>query len=79
LWGGGVGTTDIDLNTALINDTNWNNTLRKCANEYCDYHNIKRLSNSIFLKQQNNHVTMPGYKSLAHQLVANRWNFLSRK
>ena len=45
LWGGGVGTTDIDLNTALINDTNWNNTLRKCANEYCDYHNIKRLSN----------------------------------
>ena len=57
LWGGGVGTTDIDLNTALINDTNWNNTLRKCANEYCDYHCIPRLDDSVFIKQQNNHVT----------------------
>ena len=69
------------MNTEVCNynDDNWYNTLQKCTNEYCDYHNIKRLSDSVFVRQQNNHVTMPGYKSLAHQLVANRWNFLSRK
>ena len=33
----------------------------------------------IFEQQNNNHVIMPGYKSLGHQLVANRWNFLSRR
>ena len=79
LWGGGVGTVDIDLNTAILEDVTWSTTLRICTNEYCDYHYIPRLDDSVFVRQQNNHVTMPGYKSLAHQLVANRWNFLSRQ
>tara|TARA_R100001377_G_scaffold20652_1_gene10856 strand:- start:71 stop:778 length:708 start_codon:yes stop_codon:yes gene_type:complete len=79
LWGGGVGTIDMDLNTALLEDVTWPITLRICANGYCDYHNIPRLDDSVFLRQKNNHRLMLGYKSLAHQLVANRWNFLSRK
>ena len=79
LWGGGVGTVDIDLNTAILEDVTWSTTLRTCTNAYCDHHYIPRLDDSVFVRQQNNHVTMPGYKSLAHQLVANRWNFLSRQ
>ena len=79
LWGGGVGTIEITLNEAIIEDTNWSHTLRKCTDEYCDYHGIDRLDNMIFEEQKDNHVIMPGYKSLGHQLVTNRWNFLSRR
>ena len=79
LWGGGVGTIEISLNEAIIEDINWSHTLRKCTDEYCDYYGIDRLDDTIFEQQKDNHVIMPGYKSLGHQLVTNRWNFLSRK
>ena len=79
LWGGGVGTIEINLNEAILKDTTWSHILRKCTDEYCDHYNISRLDDTIFEQQKNNHVIMPGYKSLGHQLVANRWNFLSRK
>ena len=51
LWGGGVGTTDIDLNTALLEDVNWSTILRTCTDEYCDYHYISRLDDSVFIRQ----------------------------
>jgi radical SAM superfamily enzyme YgiQ (UPF0313 family) len=79
LWGGGVGTIEINLNEAILKDTTWSQILRKCTDEYCDHYNIARLDDEIFEQQNNNHVIMPGYKSLGHQLVANRWNFLSRR
>ena len=79
LWGGGVGTIEISLNEAIIEDINWSHTLRKCTDEYCDYYGIDRLDDTIFEQQKDNHVIIPGYKSLGHQLVTNRWNFLSRK
>jgi len=78
LWGGGVGTTDLDANQAIIDNTSWNETLALCIKEFCDTHSLPYLSTYILEAQANRHKVIDGYSSLSQQLVANRWNFLSQ-
>ncbi len=79
LWGGGVGTTDLDANQSIIDSTSWNKTLTLCIKEFCDAQSLPYLSTHILDLQANRHKVLEGYSSLSQQLVANRWNFLSQK
>ena len=79
LWGGGVGTTDLDANQSIIDSTSWNKTLTLCTKEFCDAQSLPYLSTHILDLQANRHKVLEGYSSLSQQLVANRWNFLSQK
>ena len=78
LWGGGVGTTDLDANQAIIDNTSWNETLALCIEEFCEIHSLPYPSPNILYLQTNRHKVLEGYSSLSQQLVANRWNFLSQ-
>jgi radical SAM superfamily enzyme YgiQ (UPF0313 family) len=78
LWGGGVGTTDLDANQAIIDSTSWNETLALCIKEFCETHSLPYPSFNIIYSQTNRHKVLEGYSSLSQQLVANRWNFLSK-
>ena len=78
LWGGGVGTTDLDANQAIIDSTCWNNTLELCVKEFCHTYSLLHPSTYILETQANRHKVIDGYSSLSQQLVANRWNFLSQ-
>ena len=79
LWGGGVGTTDLDANQSIIDSTSWNKTLTLCIKEFCDAQSLPYLSTHILDLQANRHKVLEGYSSLSQQLVANRWNFSSQK
>lgn len=78
LWGGGVGTTDLDANQAIIDSTSWNDTLVLCVKEFCDNNSLPHLPSYILNAQANRHKVLAGYSSLSQQLVANRWNFSSQ-
>ncbi len=78
LWGGGVGTTDLDANQAIIDSSSWNETLALCIKEFCETHSLPYPSTYILETQANRHKVIDGYSSLSQQLVANRWNFLSQ-
>lgn len=78
LWGGGVGTTDLDANQAIIDSASWNATLALCVKDFCDTHSLPYLPTYILDAQANRHKVLHGYSSLAQQLVANRWNFTSQ-
>ena len=78
LWGGGVGTTDLDANQAILDSASWNETLALCVKEFCEAHSLPPLSTYILDAQTSRHKVLEGYFSLSQQLVANRWNFSSR-
>lgn len=78
LWGGGVGTTDLDANQAIIDSKSWDSTLAVCIQEFCKVSSLPEPHPSILHKQANRHNVLEGYSSLSQQLVANRWNFLSQ-
>ena len=78
LWGGGVGTTDLDANQAIIDSASWNETLALCVKEFCDTYSLPYLPTHILEAQAHRHKVIEGYSSLAQQLVANRWNFTSQ-
>jgi len=80
LWGGGVGTTDLDLNQAIIEDTDWSSTLKTCVSDFKAHHRITLEPTEQDWKTQfNRHKRLTGFDSLSHQLVATRWNFSSRQ
>ena len=79
LWGGGVGVLDLTVNEAILQDTSWSHTLKKCTQEFCNFYSVEMPSDEVFEKQKNNHVVLEGYTSLSEQLVSNRWNYLSRR
>ena len=78
LWGGGVGTTDLDTNEAMIVCPTWDILLRQCVEEFCETHSLPLPDEAIILQQLNRHQLLPGYDSLSHQLVSTRWNYHSR-
>ena len=78
LWGGGVGTTDLDANQAIIDDPTWDSTLALCVLEFCQTHSLDLPHPHTLYAQSQRHMTLEGYSSLAHQLVSTRWNYQSR-
>lgn len=78
LWGGGVGTTDLDVNQAIIDDPTWDATLALCVLEFCETHSLDLPHPHVLYAQSQRHTQLEGYSSLAHQLVSTRWNYQSR-
>ena len=78
LWGGGVGTTDLDVNQAIIDDPTWDATLALCVLEFCETHSLDLPHPHVLYAQSQRHNELEGYSSLAHQLVSTRWNYQSR-
>ena len=78
LWGGGVGTTDLDVNQAIIDDPTWDSTLSLCVLEFCETHSLDLPHPHTLYAQSQRHNELEGYSSLAHQLVSTRWNYHSR-
>ncbi len=78
LWGGGVGTSDLDAIQTLLDSNSWQSDLKRCVQEFCNRTGTMMPDESTFVKQRHRHKVVGNWDSLAQQLIATRWNFDSR-